>query len=161
MHILVVRHAPAEDAAFPGGLDAARGLTSKGRKLFSEFVERFVKPNTQLDLVLYSPLVRTVQTAEILAQGTNLEPHQMRVEPLLAPGRAIDELALSIQQIRSNCLALVGHSPDVGLLASHLIGGGTLDFKKGCIACIEFVGNVEPGMGQLVWFASPKLTVHE
>jgi phosphohistidine phosphatase len=161
MHILVVRHAHAEDVAFPGGSDAARELTPKGRKLFADFVERFVKPNTELELILYSPLVRTVQTAEILAQVTNLEPHQVRAEPLLAPAMPITELLSSIQQIRSNCLALVGHSPDVGIIASILIGGGHLDFKKGSIACIEFIGNVEPDMGKLVWFASPKLTIQD
>jgi phosphohistidine phosphatase len=159
MQILVVRHAPAEDAVFPGGSDSSRELTPRGRKLFTEFVERFVKQTSVPDLVLYSPLVRTVQTAEILAKGTNLQSHQSRVEPLLAPGMPISQLVSSIGQLRANCLALVGHNPDVGLLVSDLIGGGSFDFKKGSIACIDFAGNVEPEMGKLTWFASPKLII--
>ncbi|MDB5385161.1 MAG: phosphohistidine phosphatase, SixA [Planctomycetaceae bacterium] len=161
MQILVIRHAPAEDAVFPGGSDSTRELTPKGRKLFAEFVERLVKPAFVPDLVLNSPLVRTVQTAEILAQVTNLRPDQVRIESLLAPGIPAARIVSGIESIQVNRLALVAHNPDVGLLASYLIGGGSFDFKKGSIACIEFSGPVASGVGRLVWFASPKLIVQD
>lgn len=161
MQILVIRHAPAEDAVFPGGSDASRQLTAKGRKLFSDFVERFVRPISVPDLVLYSPLVRTEQTAEILSQVMSLKPEQSRSEPLLAPGIPTSRVLTGIESIRVERLALVGHNPDVGLLASNLIGGGSFDFKKGSIACIEVNGDASSKSGRLVWFASPKLVVHD
>jgi len=160
MQILVIRHAPAEDAIFPGGSDASRPLTAKGRKLFVEFAERFIKPANSPDLLLYSPLTRTVQTAELLAKVCELSPEQQRVESLLAPGATVSRIIPTLQSLQSlhfNRLALVGHNPDVGMIASRLIGGGAFDFKKGSVACIEFTDEIAPGLGRLVWFASPKL----
>lgn len=161
MQLLVVRHAHAEDAIFPGGSDATRELTPKGRKLFAEFSERIVKGAYSPDFVLFSPLVRTVQTAEILGQVTNLPSEKMRVESLLAPGASASRIVPILQSHRVDRLAIVGHNPDVGSLASSFIGGGAFDFKKGSIACIEFDGQISIGLGRLVWFASPKLISYE
>jgi phosphohistidine phosphatase len=161
MQILVIRHAHAEDAVFPGGSDATRELTPKGRKLFTEFVERLIKPASVPDMVLHSPLVRTTQTAEILAQTTSLRPDQVRMEQLMAPGTPAARVVSGLSSIQVDRLALVGHNPDVGLLASHLIGGGSFDFKKGSIACIDLDGDLTSGSGRLVWFASPKLFVKD
>src|SRR5437667_6035385 len=64
MEIYVVRHGIAvpSEAGIP---DRFRPLTSKGRRRFRRTARRFARLG-ELDLILTSPLVRAVQTAEIL-----------------------------------------------------------------------------------------------
>ena len=65
MEIYVVRHGIAvpSEAGIP---DRFRPLTSKGRRRFRRTARRFARLGRELDLILTSPLVRAVQTAEIL-----------------------------------------------------------------------------------------------
>ena len=71
MQLYLVRHGIAVDGgeAMP---DGSRGLTDKGRRRFHRTARAFGKLGHKLDLILTSPLVRAVQTAEILA-GAALE----------------------------------------------------------------------------------------
>jgi phosphohistidine phosphatase SixA len=55
-------------------------------------------------------------------------------------------------------LALVGHEPDLGELAAHLIGARRpLPFKKGGICRIDVAGLSSRAGGTLVWFVTPKV----
>ena len=83
-HLYIVRHAWAEDPA-PGGDDFSRPLTKKGRRRFEKFVAHLRDAGMQVDAIATSPLVRTRETAEIMAEVFGIES---RVELLdaLAPG---------------------------------------------------------------------------
>lgn len=161
MQILVIRHAPAEDISDAHFSDGQRALTSKGRKLFREFAQRMIKADQVPELVLYSPLVRTTQTAEILQEVTGISKDCVRVEPLLSPGMSTTQLVNLLQDLPEQRVAIVGHNPDVSHCTSQLIGGGNIEFKKGSIACIDFIGSVRMGLGRLTWFISPKLIVED
>ena len=65
--IYLVRHGKAEDN-HPLG-DEARGLTAEGRREFRELMQEIAG---KLDLrgIATSPLVRAVQTAELMAEAT-------------------------------------------------------------------------------------------
>lgn len=161
MQIFVIRHAPAEEVVYPGGSDSTRPLTSKGRKFFEEFTERIFRSTPAPDLILHSPYLRTEQTAEILAKVLDLPQDRNRAESLLAPGAMAARVIPAINSLGSDRMALVGHNPDVGALTASLIGGGSFEFKKGSIACIEFMDKVHTGLGRLVWFVSPKLILED
>lgn len=161
MQILVIRHAPAEDILNSQSTDAERALTSKGRKLFREFVQRMIKTDRVPELILHSPLVRATQTAEILQEITDVPKGRLRVESLLSPGMSTTQLVNLLQDLPEQRVAIVGHNPDVSHCTSQLIGGGNIEFKKGSIACIDFVGPVRAGLGRLTWFISPKLIVDD
>lgn len=161
MQILVVRHAPAEDLSDASSSDALRRLTPKGSKLFREFIQRLNESDLSPELILHSQLVRAEQTAEILRDVTGLKTDQMLVEPILNPGMSAAKLAQLLQGLRVERVAIVGHNPDVSQCTSQLIGGGLIEFKKGSIACIDFVGQVRPGLGRLSWFISPKVLVDD
>ncbi len=161
MQILVVRHAPAEDLVDSHSTDAARELTSKGRKLFREFTQRIIKPDQAPELILYSPLVRTTQTAEIMQEVLGIPKECVRMETLLSPGMSISQLVKALQDLPERRIAIVGHNPDVSYCTSQLIGGGSIEFKKGSMASVEFVGPARPGLGRLNWFISPKIIVDD
>jgi phosphohistidine phosphatase len=161
MQLYVVRHAPAEELAGGAHSDADRELTPKGRKLFREFALKLIKPEHAPQLILHSPLVRAVQTAEILREVIGLNRDKMRVESRLGPGMSPAHIAGVTEGTKADRIAIVGHNPDVSHCTSQLIGGGSIEFKKGSIACIDFFDQVTPQLGRLVWFMSPKLLVND
>jgi phosphohistidine phosphatase SixA len=58
-------------------------------------------------------------------------------------------------------MALVGHEPDLGLLAAWLLGARQpLPFKKGGVARIDVASWPPQRNGQLRWLASPKILIN-
>jgi phosphohistidine phosphatase len=86
------------------------------------------------DALLSSPLRRAVQTAE-LGVVAGLASH-VTLEASLAPGG--DPLPL-LQAGRWRRLGLVGHEPDLGNLASSLLGAppGTITLRKAGVALLR------------------------
>src|SRR5437762_13257084 len=82
MEIYLVRHGIAEEG-HEKLRDGSRPLTDKGRRRFQKTARAFGKLGRRLDLILTSPLVRAVQTAEILAGET--EPGEVAVLAELDP----------------------------------------------------------------------------
>ena len=130
MNLYLLRHAEAE----PGEPDATRNLTRKGEKQVEHLAAYLRKHEVELDMaeIWHSPLVRAVQTAELLAKELDLDL------PLLeAPGLRPEEdprpMALRLACARKSVL-VVGHNPHFEGLASCLLSGVThpvlIDFKK-------------------------------
>ena len=68
IRVFLVRHGIAADAA-PGQPDESRPLTAKGRRRFRRTARAFARLGERVDKLITSPLVRAVQTAEILARA--------------------------------------------------------------------------------------------
>ena len=55
-------------------------------------------------------------------------------------------------------VAVVGHEPDLGVLAARLLGArGTFEFRKGAVCRIDVIGWPPDPPGTLVWFAPPRM----
>lgn len=154
--VLMVRHAVAEDADAVGS-DFARPLTNKGRKQFRQLAKWLCERDAAPSLIISSPLVRAVQTAEILGDVAGLGAKHCRVDEHLRPGVDSAKLAQFVEELGVERIALVGHEPDMSRCVSEFIGGGHVSFPKGGIACMEFLNRVELGAGELLWFVHPKL----
>jgi len=85
MILVLVRHAQAIEAA-PGLADGDRWLTGKGRKTARKVGAWLAKPKRRPLAIWTSPLVRAVQTAEILASAFELTDG-VTVRGELSPGR--------------------------------------------------------------------------
>lgn len=157
MQVLIIRHAPAEEVTDGIASDFERALTPKGARQFRQFASEFLSRNHAPGLILHSPLVRTTQTAEILRDVMGLPLDALRVESRLSPGMSISQCVAMLSAYQIERIAIVGHNPDVSRCTSHLVGGAAVDFKKGAVACIEFMGSVQPGLGRLDWFVYPRL----
>ncbi|MGH7819460.1 MAG: phosphohistidine phosphatase SixA [Candidatus Binatia bacterium] len=155
MKLYLVRHAIAESAA---ASDAERALTEEGKDKMRRAAQGLRAIDVSLDLLLTSPLRRARETAEILAETLRA---QVRVLEELASG-ADPRLVLGALRPYHDrsALALVGHEPDLGKLASVLLAGSPttcpLPFKKGGVACFD--GELLPGTQrvELEWFLTPK-----
>lgn len=161
MELLIIRHATAEELLDSHTSDADRQLTPKGRKLFRGLVERVIKEGELPELVLYSPLVRTRQTAEIFQEVTGISSDRVRTDKIIRPGMSAPELASVLQGMTEQRVAIIGHNPDVSHCTMQFIGGGAIEFKKGAMAKIEFDGSVQLGRGRLGWYVYPKLLTED
>jgi phosphohistidine phosphatase len=119
--VFLVRHGDA-DAEIPEGLgDEARSLTSKGRQVLRTHLDTLSPHFERVHLLLTSPLVRAVQTAQILASTFKLEA-PLRVHRCLLPDMPVGSIETALGEHPGETLVLVGHQPSMGAVAAHLLG---------------------------------------
>jgi phosphohistidine phosphatase len=122
--LLLVRHAPAEDS-HPLG-DEARGLTPEGRAAFRTHARRLARL-TPLTGILTSPLVRAVQTAELLADAVGLAGVEVHGD--LQPGRRAARRIVELAYEVGGGWALVGHNPSLREALGLLLGPDAPAFR--------------------------------
>lgn len=156
--LYLIRHGVAEQRAEAWPDDAKRPLSPEGISRLRYAARGFVRLVTPLDVILTSPLVRTRQTAEIVASAFEPRPPILTAESLAPGGRyeaVLDDLA---KQAHRSRVALVGHEPGIGELAARLVGARSrFDFKKGAICRVDVDTLPPSGPGSLKWFATPKI----
>jgi len=155
--LYLVRHAIAEERGPEYPDDTRRPISSRGRRRMKAAARGFADLDPGVDLILTSPLVRAVQTAEILSR--ELSDASLGLCPALAPDHRPEDVAGELGRTPSKgAIVLVGHEPDLGALAAWLLGANApLPFKKGGIARID-VTRLPPGQeGTLVWMATPRM----
>jgi len=160
MPILLLRHGPAgnhDPRRFPD--DRARPLTSLGKKRTRRAMRGLASFEPAVDRVWTSPLVRAQQTAALLARAYDPPPPITVVDALAPGGDALAALAADRHAGIKETLALVGHEPDLGLLAGRLVAGPgiALPLKKAGMCRIDIVGAPKRGSGTLEWFFTPRL----
>jgi len=156
--LYLVRHAVAEERSDEWPDDDKRPLTHDGKVRMRQVVAGLRELDPDIDVVLTSPLVRAMQTAEILVDGLKPRP-SLKEARVLAPDGTPAKVAEVVGAVRdARGLALVGHEPNLGELAAWLIGARMpLPFKKGGICRIDLAGPPAARSGQLLWFATPKM----
>src|ERR1044071_8918439 len=161
MELYFIRHALAEPLGKNNEFtEEKRALTDEGRARMREIAKGLKRLGIELDLILASPLVRAVETAEIVAAGLGLSKKDTRQTAGLAPGGSVDELFAEIkshQEVES--IALVGHQPDLGTLASRIIScgdQGAIQLKKGGVCSVAVAETVPSLRGELVWLLTPR-----
>jgi phosphohistidine phosphatase len=131
MKLIFVRHAEALDRT-AAMADEMRYLTSEGRGSFRKTARTMLKQGVEPSLILTSPLIRAVQTAEILAETLAFfGPLQVRNE--LRPGFDMEKLQELLNEFRSaDEVVFVGHEPDLsGLITALLSLPEGFGLKKG------------------------------
>lgn len=156
--LYLVRHAVAAERGDEWPDDSKRPLTERGIARFREGLDGLLEMDVAIDEVFTSPLVRAKQTADLLVAALDPRP-SLKTLDALAPGNSpasvMTQLAKAAKRRR---IALVGHEPDLGELAAHLIGAQRpLPFKKGGICRIDLEGLSSKRAGSLIWFVPPKV----
>jgi phosphohistidine phosphatase len=123
MKLYIMRHGPAEDEA-ASGRDYDRALTASGRDRVMGVARALTDKGEAPLSILSSPLVRALQTAEIVAAVTKLQDRGGTVETRreIAPGGAAAELVESLRAAKRRRVMLVGHEPDLSGLVFQLLG---------------------------------------
>ena len=161
MRVIIFRHGPAgsRDAVrWPD--DGLRPLTSWGRQRTRAAARGLARLEPDVRLIASSPLTRARQTAEVLAEVLDWA-EVVELEPLRPGGSHPKLIEFLAARPEDTTVALVGHEPDLGLLAGTLLFSSapstTLAFKKAGACAIDFEGGLRPGAGRLLWFLPPKL----
>ena len=155
MKIYVLRHGHSPSAGDAGvKTDSERPLSPKGREDVRRIAEALAGRGAAPAVILTSPLLRAMQTAEEAASVLRPKLGVRAFEPLAneLPGEALGEVLLTL--VRGEKLAevlAVGHQPQVGELVASLTGS-LIDFRPGGLAAVEAA---EGGAISLLWTASP------
>ncbi|MBI5535096.1 MAG: phosphohistidine phosphatase SixA [Deltaproteobacteria bacterium] len=133
MKLYVMRHGIAEDAA-SSFHDFDRALTMKGRKRTREVARALQHAGEKPHFIVASPLVRALQTAEIVASV--IEPEEpVTVRQEIAPGGELMTLVQEIVGAYTHPVMIVGHEPDLSVLVDQLLGGNAWErpFQKAMV----------------------------
>ena len=150
MKLTLVRHGKAVDREDWHGDDDRRPLTRDGIEQALRVFE-LVEDWITADEVWTSPWLRARHTAELACSAWQLPLREM---PWLA-GEALGPHESIRNLPRRTNVVLVGHEPDLGVLAGVLTGGNPIPLKKAGIACFE--GDPEPAGMTLTLLLTPKL----
>jgi phosphohistidine phosphatase len=154
MKLIFVRHAAAIERSVEIS-EEKRYLTSEGRVIFRKTARTMLKNGVEPSLILTSPLIRAVQTAEILAETLSYSGPLVVVDEL-APG--FDNLAL--QKLFNEYpsvleLVLVGHEPDFSSLIVSLLNlPSGFNFKKGAAIKLKFDPARPEKLATFKWLAA-------
>lgn len=149
MRIALLRHGIASAGV---GADFDRELTSAGWFQLEEVLDGLVRAGWAPGTILYSPLVRTTQTAEAV--------HARFPE---VPCLPLDALAMPvIEPILMACARfpdplLVGHEPTLGNVCARLLGAptGGIRLERAGFALLEVDRLPATRPARLVTFVSP------
>jgi phosphohistidine phosphatase len=160
MEIYVVRHGIAIDREDPKcPPDPERYLTEEGIEKTKRVAAAVAALGASPDLLLSSPYVRAMQTAEIFASALDYSKQKIRRTDLLLPGTEPSLLFRELAKDKqTSTLFVFGHAPQLDDIIAAALGSKhhITSLKKAGVALIE-LKRVSPPNGQLVWLATPKV----
>ncbi|MEI7556280.1 histidine phosphatase family protein [Candidatus Chlorohelix sp.] len=153
MRIILIRHAEREYTA--GVAEENQALTAKGIKNCRKLGELIALHEPDVKAIFSSPYRRATQTAAyLLPYLPTLQIYRvdeaLSINPNVATQPSI-ELLESYENY--NCVALVGHKPELEQLITALCGE-EVGLKKAHAVCIEVGSDFQNG--KLLWHLSPK-----
>lgn len=159
--LTLVRHGNADwkDSSIA---DFERALNRRGSSEAASTARRLLEQHLVAELVLVSPAVRTMQTAQVFAQELDLSAQKIKRDDRLYLA-APEDILLVIQETgaRIEHLMVIGHNPGISELARQLTGASTLgDFPTGAAFTMTLdAGNwsgLTAGKGKQISFDLPK-----
>ena len=149
LQLFLMRHSIAEPTVTT---DFRRTLTPDGIRRAEHLVPHLRALNLQPSVVVHSPLVRSQQTAEILANG-------LGGIPLIELGEVIDASSALLHVLAAGewqAPLVVGHNPGISILASTLSSGEPpLSFRPASFAAFK-VDTLPPKSATLThWIPRP------
>jgi phosphohistidine phosphatase len=140
-------------------MDGTRPLLADGKTQAGQMAGWLKEQIGRVDIVITSPFLRAMQTAEIMAEALGAHVADTRMlEPDGTPEEAWKEIERLAQQ--SEHVLVVGHEPMLNLLLAWLMSGGDVRFQWGAIAHLKVKtsDDSEPRVhGRLHWFVDSKV----
>lgn len=135
--------------------DHDRWLTAAGRQTVTKVGMALAKLDLPYSCIYTSPLVRAVQTAEILASTQPGFHGPLEVQSALSSevGSTAQALEPLEHAADDDLLVMVTHMPKVGVLAGHLCQLATFPSFRTSAACLL---HLEGGKGHFQWMLDPQ-----
>lgn len=161
MKLLIIRHGAAMDRdefAETNESDELRPLTADGKREMKRVAKGLRDAVKELDVLATSPLVRAVQTAEIVAEEYGMEVSETTTT--LVPEARLSDFERWCRGFGENKLvAIVGHEPHLSSLATWFICGkheSRIRLKKGGACLLEFEAEVRRDSATMNWLLTPR-----
>ena len=153
MRVTLIRHGEAGDDA---PRDELRALTMRGRATVARVGRGLRRRGGDFTLIASSPLVRALQTAEIIAASVGYGGRVVVSETLVPEGRVSRTVAWLATLDGEDSIALVAHEPILSSLAGELLGRERFPaLRKGEALRLRLPGG--PGQpGELRWRIDPE-----
>lgn len=149
MRLYLIQHG----LSLPEEVDPQKGLSEEGRAQTLRMVEFLKERNIKVDTIWHSEKLRSIQTAQILAECTPNAEIKKRSD--LNPLESVDAFPPEIEVLNKD-LMIVGHLPFLQKLASQLLVGseryGLISFRNSGVVCMEY----DEGW-KIVWIVTPDL----
>ena len=164
MDLYVLRHGVAEDRGGSGyASDGERPLTAKGVRRMTRQIRGLRSLEVSIDVVVTSPLVRAVQTAEIVHEGLRVTS-RLVTSNALAPGGSPSQLISNLATGYSSTgdVMVVGHEPHLSSLISILTTGDpepVVRLRKGALCKLRLPAPRYGRCGWIEWSMTPKQMV--
>jgi phosphohistidine phosphatase len=159
MNLYILRHASAGVRRINPILDKKRPLDKEGKRQCLQLAHVLNAMKLQFDLIVSSPLKRSMQTASMVGTETGYEA---RIIPSLA--LAPDATFAQFQKLLQDCakldnLLVVGHNPNINSFLGSLLvpasaaAGASVRLRKGTLARVSLVR----GPATLQWMLDPRI----
>jgi phosphohistidine phosphatase len=160
MMLLLIRHGPAGDREAWRALgkdDFLRPLTVDGRARTRAAAKGLARLVDRPQALASSPLARALQTADHVARAFGVEAAE-ELHAILPVGDPAEVMPWLRARAKLELVALVGHEPQLGRLASWLLAGRMVPFlqlKKGGACLLDLGARPRPGGASLLWMLAP------
>jgi len=160
MQLFIVRHGIAVDREDPKcPADPDRFLTDEGIEKTRQVAQGVAEVGTTPDLMVTSPYLRALQTAEIFATQLGYAKQKIKKSDFLLPGAEPLQLFRELAKDKElSVVFLFGHAPHLDDVVATALGTKhhVTSLKKAGVAHVELRRLVPPS-GELIWLATPKL----
>ncbi len=155
MNIYLIRHGEAEKAVI-GKKDFDRELTVTGKAKLKNAAERWKAVIPRFDYIISSPLLRALQTAQVIGEVFGYSKDIIS-DKKLSPGGKTEGVIEIANSLDGEDFAFVGHQPDLGEHLSNLLANEEImtEFKKGTVAKISFSSKARLSKGLLEFLIPP------
>jgi len=135
--------------------DHDRWLTDAGRRTITNVGKALARLDLQYSCVYTSPLVRSVQTAEVLAATHPSFHGPVEVQRALSTEEGTTAQALEPLEHAADgdLIVMVTHMPKIGVLAGHLCQLATFPSFRTGSACLL---SVDGRRGRFQWMLDPE-----
>ena len=158
MDCVLMRHGIAVERDEWEGTDGDRPLTERGTKRVAEAAIGLSRLDVQPTHVFSSPLIRAIETANIVHSSLGVCPAMHVVDELLPDASPNRLLAILAKLPSESCVLCIGHEPQLGMAASVFLSGRvstSFPLKKSGACLIELSLPAKPGRGILRWWLTP------
>jgi phosphohistidine phosphatase len=152
--LTLMRHGDAEPWT---GSDRTRALTPLGRAQVAAVTSNLIEAGWRPGSVVHSPLVRAVQTADIVLDHLPRETPRVELEEVVSAGSGLLQM---LAELGLPDPVVIGHEPTMGELVALLLEArGRVPFGKAGVACVRL--NTLPPLspGELLFFAPAALSL--
>ena len=146
--LLLVRHAKASKGD-PGMRDRDRALDERGQRDAPKMGKRLAKREMRPDLIVSSPALRALATAQLIAEALGVRAAEIKVDERLYATNPATLLGI-IQELDDTLkrVMLVGHNPEFSELA-HRFSSEITEMPTCSVAEFEFASTAWSDVGKL------------